>query len=419
MERTYPTEHRVARKISPKPVPKKYPIDAIEPLRYHRRESREYRSFIMSARVVILGAVFAFGCCAATADAQGKKANISLFANRDPAKRMEKIAIDGPNETDLAVDLGLAWLANQQMGTGRWQLNSSNLDEKDRGTEANDIAGTALGLLPFLGVGYTHKASKHNPYDKNVAKGLAFLVSKQDVRTGYFGTSMYGHGLATLAVCEAYALTKDPGLRAPAQRAVNLLVQIQHDAGGWRYGPFKAVGDMSISGWQIMALNTARVAGLDVPDRTIVLAKNFLNSTMNQDSSYRYTAEQKPTTTTTAIGLLCRQHLEAWGPVDKRFQNGVKHLIAAPEVVDCYHCYYETQVRYNAGGDAWSKWRAKSIASMCKSQVTDPQSKLAGSWSTNGDRFGRAGGRLMVTSFNLLSLEIEYRYTPLFKNKAK
>ena len=53
-------------------------------------------------------------------------------------------------------------------------------------------------------------------------KGLKFLISRQDKKTGYFGVSMYAHGLATIAVCEAYGLTQDPALRRPAQNAINL-----------------------------------------------------------------------------------------------------------------------------------------------------------------------------------------------------
>ncbi len=160
----------------------------------------------------------------------------------------------GTKESEAAVTRGLQWLARHQMPDGRWMLDDPRF--KDKGS-ANDIAGTAFGLLPLLGAGKTHKAAKDNPYDKPIEKALLFLIKKQDKRTGNFGGGMYSHGLATIAMCEAYGLSQDPNLRRPAQMAINYIVQAQHDGGGWRYSPGQA-GDTSVVGWQVMALKSAR-----------------------------------------------------------------------------------------------------------------------------------------------------------------
>ena len=46
---------------------------------------------------------------------------------------------------------------------------------------------------------------------------------------------MYSHGLATIALCEAYGLSKDLTLRSAAQMAVNYIVNAQNKTdGGWR-----------------------------------------------------------------------------------------------------------------------------------------------------------------------------------------
>src|SRR5439155_26749173 len=95
---------------------------------------------------------------------------------------------------------------------------------KDRGTP-NDTAGTAFGLLPLLGAGKTHKSAPDNPYDKPIEKALLYLIRKQDKRSGNLGGGMYSHGLATIALCEAYGLTQDPNLRRPAQMAVNYIIK--------------------------------------------------------------------------------------------------------------------------------------------------------------------------------------------------
>ncbi len=118
----------------------------------------------------------------------------------------------GTKESEAAVASGLQWLVRHQMADGRWMLDDPRF--KDRGS-ANDIAGTAFGLLPLLGAGKTHKASKDNPFDKPIEKALRYLLKKQDKRSGYFGGGMYAHGLATIVMCEAYGLTQDPNLPGP------------------------------------------------------------------------------------------------------------------------------------------------------------------------------------------------------------
>ena len=140
----------------------------------------------------------------------------------------------GTGPSEAAVSRGLQWLARNQFPDGSWRLDGNF---PDKGNTQNDIAGTAFGLLPLLAAGKTHKASKDNPFDKPVEKGLLFLIRKQDKKTGNFGGGMYGHGLAAIAMCEAYGMTQDPALRRPAQMCINFIVSAQHEGGGWRYSP--------------------------------------------------------------------------------------------------------------------------------------------------------------------------------------
>jgi hypothetical protein len=292
------------------------------------------------------------------------------------------------------------------------------LPDKDRGAETNDIAATALGLLPLLAAGKTHKPGKDNGYDKVVDKGLKFLLRSQD-KNGYFGISMYAHGLATIAICEAYSLSQDPVLRRPAQSAVNLIINTQHETGGWRYGPSKQPGDMSISGWQIMAIKSAQMAGLDVPSVTVVRAKAFLNSCANQDEGYGYVAGSTSSPRMTAVALLCRQYMENWGPAHPRLIKSINaHLKTnPPSRQDVYYYYYATQVMHHFGGEAWRDWNEKMRESLIQKQdITNGPNQ--GSWSAAGDPFGRPGGRLMMTSLNLLTLEVYYRYLPLYQRDA-
>ena len=113
---------------------------------------------------------------------------------------------------------------------------------------------TGLALLAFLGAGYTHK---DGPYQSEVEKGLYYLTSQMqlsddggDLGEGV-GYAMYPHAIATLALCEAYAMTGDETLKFPAQFAVDFIVHAQHEAGGWRYHP-RDPGDTTVTGWQVI-----------------------------------------------------------------------------------------------------------------------------------------------------------------------
>jgi len=322
----------------------------------------------------------------------------------------------GTRESEARVGRGLQWIVRQQSPDGSWKLDGAF---KDKGT-ANDTAGTAFGLLPLLAAGKTHKPSKDgtpNPYDKVVEKGLAFLIRNQNKKNGDLGGGMYGHGLASIALCEAFGLTQDPNLRRPAQMAINYIVMAQHPSnGGWRYSPGQE-GDTSVTGWQVMALKSAQMSGLDVPDATMKKAVRYLESCMDPtNKGYGYTGVGS-TPTMSAVGLLCRQYLQSWGPQNPIMIEGVKNHLK-PHVPgsrkDIYYFYYATQVMHHYGGEAWKDWNTKMREFLIKTQEDDKASPMYGSWSSEGDGHGRSGGRLMVTSMNLLTLEVYYRYLPLY-----
>ncbi|MBM3992867.1 MAG: terpene cyclase/mutase family protein [Planctomycetes bacterium] len=341
------------------------------------------------------------------------------FEGRSGATR-EKSLREGGGTTasEVAVTEGLRWLVRQQLSDGRWVLS---------GNDGNPVAATALGLLPFLAAGKTHKPADKNPYDKNIEKALNYLKKAQDPKTGFFGGSMYSHGLATIAMCEAYGLSQDPALRRYAQGGVNLLVATQHEGnGGWSYGPSKdaAHRDLSISGWQIMALKSGQMAGLSVPSQSIARCKEFLNKTCSMDSEgYGYTPGSGPTQRMTVVGLLCRQYMENWGPANERMIKSIKNYIKIPQSPgeripqDVYYYYYATQVLHHFGGESWKKWndvmREQLIAKQDRTNGTN-----RGSWGPEGDPWGGHGGRLLMTSLNLLTLEVYYRYLPLYYRDA-
>ena len=134
-----------------------------------------------------------------------------------------------------------------------------------------DTALTGLALLAYLGAGETHLQGR---YAATVDRGLTFLIGQQkadgDLRGDSVVVGMYCHAMATLALCEGYALTGDARLRDPAARAVAFLVRSRaRDRLAWRYKPGEQVGDTSILGWVVMGLKSAREVGLPIPDEAV------------------------------------------------------------------------------------------------------------------------------------------------------
>ena len=122
------------------------------------------------------------------------------------------------------------------------------------------------------------------------------------------------------------------------------------------------------------------------------------------------------TPTMSAVGLLCRQYLQAWGPQNLRLIKGIDNNIKRypPGTMrNMYYFYYATQVMHHFGGSAWTDWNNKMRDTLVKTQDKS-SGRDKGSWSSEGDAHGSAGGRLMQTSLSLLTLEVYYRHLPLY-----
>jgi len=368
------------------------------------------------------------------------------FGGRSGSTRERMVQTGGGSkESEAAVGRALKWIALHQANDGHWSLNGFHTQAHDkpglggrqftcncdgRGT-SNDIAGTAFGLLPLLAAGETHKPpTVKGPihYTKHVEQGLKYLMLKQS-KEGDFGGGMYAHGLASIAMCEAYGLTSDPLLKKHAQAAIDFIVRAQHSGGGWRYTPGQP-GDTSVVGWQVMALKSGQMSGLTVPNATLKGAEKWLDSVMDNYGGYGYTGPQA-TPTMTAVGLLCREYL-GWSPRNVNLINGVsvlkKTMPGSMNPSTIYYYYYATQVMHHMGQDYWTEWNAPTDVKKAghkgmRDILIDTQDKgmppgkphQMGSWNPATDAHGSVGGRLMITSLSVLTLEVYYRHLPLYR----
>jgi hypothetical protein len=329
----------------------------------------------------------------------------------------------GTSGSEAAVAAALQWIADHQLPDGGWSFDHSigpivngrprTSDHPGSMREARNGA-TAMAILPFLGAGQTHVEGKYKPV---VKAGMSFLISKmkQDGSLHEGGGSMYAHGLASIALCEAYGMTHDKSLMQPAQAALNFIMYAQDPVGGgWRYGP-RQPGDTSVVGWQLMALKSGHMAYLQVSPNTIRGAIKFLD-TVQEDygAYYGYTGPARGQATT-AIGLLCRMYL-GWKHDHEPLKKGVAFLTSQGPSPNMYFSYYATQVMRQYGGEEWDKWNPKMRDYLVNGQSKEMPAK--GSWWFTGGHGADAGGRLYNTAMATMILEVYYRHMPIYQEQA-
>jgi hypothetical protein len=357
----------------------------------------------------------------------------------DPNRSARAYRAGASPASEQAVERALDWLARHQDTDGRWDGGTAKYED---GTTLKgdddytvhcppgvtcfgaciyweaDTALTGLALLSYLGAGYTQTDGK---YAETVARGLEFLLATQkpdgDLRGPSRAVGMYCHAMATIALCEAYALTGDERLRAPVERAVGFLARSRAKDGlAWRYAPGAPVGDTSILGWVVMALKSAREVGITVPGGLQSGTLRWLNevSSGGEHGLARYQPWDNVTPTMTAEAWVCRQFLGVGGPgaasteaADYLLERGPKS-----DPYNLYYWYYGTLAMYQHGGDAWYRWNAQVRDEITRRQVV--RGHTAGSWDPDESPYGLKGGRIYCTALATLSLEVYYRYLRLY-----
>lgn len=346
----------------------------------------------------------------------------ALSGRGEQARKGLVAAAGGTAGSERAVAEALKWLAAHQMADGGWSF-AHHTSPQCRGQCGNPgmmkgarMAATGLAILPFLGAGKTHHEGE---YQRTVQQGLYFLLNEQDRKTGSLYDpvgQMYSHGIAAIALCEAYAMTQDRSLFEPAQKAIAFTCYAQDPVGGgWRYEPHQP-GDTSVLGWQLMALKSGHMAYLHVPAGVIKRSIAFLNSVQADDGAkYGYVGPGDGPATT-AIGLLCRMYL-GWRRDEPALEQGVEWLSTqGPAVDNLYYNYYATQVLHHWEGDLWTRWNNVLRDRLVASQARNGHER--GSWYMPDDRHERFGGRLYCTSMATMILEVYYRHLPIYAQQS-
>jgi hypothetical protein len=337
----------------------------------------------------------------------------------------------GSRQSEQAVEGALAFLARTQHPDGYWDADKYGGGLKDTrpldagkppgGTET-DTGITGLCVLAFLGAGYTHE---EGDYADHVSRAVQWLIEQQR-EDGYLGgkaayyDQMYCHGIAAYALAEAYGMQTDPSrspeLREAVARGVWYIAQTQNTDGGWRYRVGASLSDMSMFGWQLMALKSAELAGIATPANTRSGMIQFLRDRGRGRSGglAGYKSDTAPTPAMTAEALFCKQ-MYGLRRSSLASQEAVEYLQKnLPTVTqpDEYYWYYGTLAMYQQGGKPWEDWNAATRDTLIGLQRRGGAN--AGSWDPVGP-WGSVGGRIYSTAVSAMCLEVYYRFLPLYQ----
>jgi hypothetical protein len=408
------------------------------------------------------------------------------FGSRGPGKKLANLKQnDGSRLTEQAVERALRWFQRHQSPDGSWsptiyanqctgstpceagKIHNHLSDSEGRADHGSEQIGiTGLVTLCYLGAGYSHQIG---PYQATVKKALGWLLSVQKADGSFRDCFTYSQAIATMALAEALAVSRDSTLRSPAQRGVNIILANRAPVGaaaraeaarmgkhiqGLAWGDWHATDadtmNTSACGWNIQALKSAHIAGLDVRDgldsATVWLrmlwqatnARPEMHIPTDKQLDFRRFDVAKDTTTlaywfngttgTTkeapgqphrhanlaSLGVMCGLSL-GFDRTDPMIQTMRNHVMTydlpkpGQDIDNLYYTYYGTFAMFQMGDKpTWKTWNQAVSTRLVASQRRD--GCRSGSWSARGNFYGSDIGPILTTALSCLTLEVYYRY---------
>ncbi|GDY08023.1 hypothetical protein LBMAG52_15090 [Planctomycetia bacterium] len=331
-----------------------------------------------------------------------------------PLSGTRSASADDRTERDKQIDVAIAkaldHLAKRQSPSGAWSLDG----------QGESTSATSLAVMAYLAAGHV---PGEGPYDQQIQRGVRWVLDQQQsngmlvLERGH--GPMYSHGISTLMLAEVAGMTDDAlaeRCRDALKKAVKLILSAQAirkdrgSQGGWRYLPSSNDSDLSVTGWQLLALRAAKNLGCDVPAESIDAAVEYVKrlSVRNRGFGYQNGTGSSPTRAGTGILCLeiCGVHHspETLGAADALLQDPLR----ADQEWFFYGAYYCTIGMFQVGGKHWEQGKGHLIPLLLNLQAED------GSWS------GRQGqernlGTVYATSLAVLALSVEYQYLPIYQ----
>jgi Prenyltransferase and squalene oxidase repeat len=325
-------------------------------------------------------------------------------------------AVSGQREApqaDGAIHRALEYLKKGQQPDGAWVSGGFG--------PATSV--TSLAVMAFLAAG--HVPGEPGPYRESIEKGIRYVLAHQH-QNGLLASNtsngpMYCHGISTLMLAEVAGMTPDRELGTRIQtalgRGMKLILAAQNvsksaeHAGGWRYQPSSNDSDISVTGWQLMALRAAKAAGCEVPASSIDRAVAYLKRcAVKQGGGFGYQPGGGPNNARTGTGILaleiCGEHLTSEAVA------GAEYLLKHPPHWSTQYFFYEVYYcsigMFQLGDKYFLPYYSKLAAILLARQQGD------GSWLSD-DGNDRTGGRNYCTAMAVLALTVEYRYLPIYQ----
>jgi hypothetical protein len=375
-----------------------------------------------------------------------------LYARRTMADRETWIGrYGGTAASERAVADALEWLARHQADDGSWSNHCLGTGHPEAKCEKDspcsgpggpyEMALSGLALLAFQAGG--HYDFNEQRYSQNVRRAIDWMIARQRPDGGLLGSKqdrarrqfypqfMYEHGIATFALADACAVAealrrpKNPRYADALGRAVRFIDQMQHDDGGWRYTEVRRQpSDASVTGWQVLALKSAREAGISLSADGIEKVRAFFESCATGERGRTgYQGRSVHTEATTGVGMLARQFL--LGQPDAPYvRDAAEYLAGYAEAnwrdraahsarSDYYLWYNCTLAMFQAGGEVWNRWNEVVREAIVGLQRHEGCAR--GSWDPD-PKWGHEGGRIYATALAALTLEVYYRYANLIES---
>jgi hypothetical protein len=344
------------------------------------------------------------------------------------------------------LQFALRWLARHQSPDGLWRVREytkqcRKICAPNPGHDDFDTGVTGLAILAFLAAGHTHRSGEVRDgirFGDVVSRGLQALLRAQDAQ-GCIGPRaaqkhMYNHLVATRALCDAYRFTRSTLVLAGAQGAVDFTVSAQNPGKGWRYSFRCGDNDSSLTGWAVLALESAGRAGLAVPRSALDGARAWFDEATNRasgiagythkDAKWRIAApslgpEFDSHETMTALGMIARLAIDR-NRTDPLVRAGADALLKdrprfEGERSDFYYWHFASRalsMLHGPEAPEWKEWRADALKALRSGQTSSTGSCREGSWEPEGpwrfesDAWSGEGGRVYATAINAWTLAL-------------
>jgi hypothetical protein len=310
------------------------------------------------------------------------------------------------NSWEHSVKNGLRWLADQQSELGYWQHDTYP-------TAITALAGTALTC--------SGSTTTQGPYAENIRLAADYLIS-QSKPSGLIGDPKrdsrytYGHGFAMLFLSQILGEEEDIDRRDELievlDAAIRFSVDAQTNEGGWGYVSSKQSqfdeGSTTIT--QVQGLRGCRNAGLTVPKQAIEKAKDYIYKCQNRDGGISYSTaslgSSRPAITAAALAALYNagDYDSTYVPKMWDYSRKNLHNVSGNQYGHWHYAYlYYTQVVYRQGPDVWTPYRNRLY------------DRLAGEQKNSGHWTGSNIGDVYVTAINLIILQMDNGYLPIFQ----